>query len=218
VSASPRPRAEYDATDLVSAIADAEAALETDREDPTMAQIVAFGSIFVGDFKKAEAAVRDALKRHPEHLAFLYLACKIALLKGERERALQLAQRLLDHHDESPEANALAADCFMVWGQARTARSLLEKAVLLGNTAPDPFYHLGCICLGDGDLAAALRSFLYAIQSGKRGSEAQLRAAYCYRGLGDLGNARAMCAQALAQGAALAEIHEIDPEWRPARS
>ena len=230
-------QAEYDAADFAAAITHAEAVLKARPDDALAAEILAYSSIFSGNFKLATWTVSDAVKRHPEHISFLYLACKIALLKRDRERALELAQRLVQHHGGSPAANALAADCFMLWGQARTARSLLEKAVLLGNTAPDPFYHLGCLCLGDGDYTPALRNFLYAIDAGRRGTEAHVQAGHCYLGLRDLAAARRMCAHALAQGPgdlgawelkffvgcaagddeeiqqALSGIHHIDPTW-----
>jgi tetratricopeptide (TPR) repeat protein len=233
-----RARTEYDALQFRAAIVDAESIVSADPDDVPMAQVIALSAIFAGDFGKARTAVQDSLGRHPNHVTFLYLGCKIALLDGELERARELAKRLLRHHGELPEANALAADCFMLSGQARTARTLLEKAVLLGSAAPDPFYRLACICLGDKDYAAGLRNFLYAIKSGRRDLDAYIGAGYCYLGLGDHRGAKEMCSEVFARGplglagwelkfcvasatgdrdealAVLTEIRKIDPGWQ----
>lgn len=126
----------------------------------------------LGDFKKAEELLKEALKRDPRCVEALVNLGNLYLREmGRPKQALTLYKRALSIDPNRVSIHVNLGVYYMERGQWDLSRYHLEKAGRLNPSLPQVPYNLACLAARRGDLSGARRELQRAISLDPRSAK-----------------------------------------------
>jgi tetratricopeptide (TPR) repeat protein len=137
------------------------------------------------DYARAEAALRDALKRNAKHVPGMILLATCHLDRHRFIEAVELAGSALAAQPDARDALAVRGDAYLQLGELDRAREDYQK---LFAAQPDLLAHarMAGLLLAEGDAPAALDAWQAAVKSGERANAPAALRAWCHVRLGEL--------------------------------
>ncbi|WP_305989316.1 tetratricopeptide repeat protein [Roseibium sp. MMSF_3544] len=138
-----------------------------------------------GDLETAEDLVTSALARGQMEAGVLALAAKIAVQKGEQEKALALAEQALDLEDAHIDAGLIRANLLLQQGQLEQAESVLDRLLNAHPNNPSAVSTSAMLLIELGNFQPALDLLQRALANTPDNEELVAALGHCLSNLGD---------------------------------